>query len=133
MARSLLSPTPTTHLTGRTDRWSSESTGPNSVPVQLKSPSTRPRTATPNWSRCTRGTTTADLLYRDQIQEEGNGLLSKSLAGHQDEYPDVRIHRVVTEERPAKRLLHASETAQLVVLGSHGRGGFPGMTLGSVS
>lgn len=73
------------------------------------------------------------LLYSSEIQEEGNGLLSENLAGYADDYPDVRVRHVVTEQRPAQRILHAAETAQLIVLGSHGRGGFAGMTLGSVS
>ena len=59
-------------------------------------------------------------------------VLSERLSGWNDQYPDVTVHRVVVCERPGPRLLERAGEAQLLVLGSHGRGGFPGMLLGSV-
>lgn len=72
-------------------------------------------------------------VAREEMQGEAEALVAQSLAGRAEQYPDVVVERLVEEERPAKLLLKAAESACLVVVGSHGRGGFPGMTLGSVS
>lgn len=67
------------------------------------------------------------------VQSAAEKTLAESLAGWQERYPEVPVHRVVGYEHPARHILERSERAQLVVLGSHGRGGFAGMMLGSVS
>ena len=70
--------------------------------------------------------------WRDR-ESEGQEILAERLAGWQEQYPDVRVKPLVFCDKPSRWLLKESEHAQLVVVGSHGRGGFPGMLLGSVS
>jgi nucleotide-binding universal stress UspA family protein len=67
--------------------------------------------------------------YRDQ----GDEALAERLAGWQEQYPDVPIRRRLLCDTPVRWLLEESQRAQMVVVGSHGRGGFSGMHLGSVS
>ena len=69
----------------------------------------------------------------EDLEKEAEETLGERLAGCQERYPDVSVRRVVSLDKPVHQLLEQSESAQLTVLGSHGRGGFAGMLLGSVS
>lgn len=73
------------------------------------------------------------VLDRADLQRGQELLLAESLAGWQEHYPDVVVTRVVVADRPVAHLLDLAESAQLVVVGSHGRGGFTSMLLGSTS
>lgn len=67
------------------------------------------------------------------VGEDEERLLAEALAGWHDKYPDVVVHRKVVRQVPRKALIDASDGAQLVVVGTRGRGGFTGLLLGSVS
>jgi nucleotide-binding universal stress UspA family protein len=73
-----------------------------------------------------------DLDWSAMVSEEERSL-AESLAGWEERYPDVTVHRVVVCDEPARLLTEKAESAQLVVVGSHGRGGLDRMILGSVS
>jgi nucleotide-binding universal stress UspA family protein len=54
------------------------------------------------------------------------------LAGWQERYPDVQVDRIVVRDKPAQQLVQRSQGAQLVVVGSRGRGEIPQLMVGSV-
>jgi nucleotide-binding universal stress UspA family protein len=87
------------------------------------------------WTPLLAGTPYADKVrvHWDEVEEEQRQLLAQRLAGWQEEYPDVAVDRRVVRERATKALIEASRGAQLVVVGSRGRGGFAGLLLGSTS
>ncbi|TDQ00395.1 universal stress protein [Labedaea rhizosphaerae] len=65
--------------------------------------------------------------------ENAQELISERLAGWREKYPDVVVTTEVRGTGPAEQLVRQSAQAQLVVVGSRGRGGFAGLTLGSTS
>jgi nucleotide-binding universal stress UspA family protein len=67
------------------------------------------------------------------IDEVERRVLSERLAGWSEKYPEVSVTRIVERDRPRDVLLDWSTRAELLVVGSHGRGGFTRMLLGSTS
>ena len=72
-----------------------------------------------------------DMDWR-KYESQGEKALTERLAGWQEQYPNVHVRRRLEWNQPARWLVEESGHAQLVVVGSHGRGGFAGMSLGSV-
>ena len=69
----------------------------------------------------------------DAIEQQARADLAERLAGWCGKYQDVDVRRVLVRDAPARAIVEQSVTAQLVVVGSHGRGGLGGLLLGSVS
>ena len=67
------------------------------------------------------------------IERNEQVVLSERLAGWSEKYPDVPVTKVVERGSAADELVERSKRAQLVVVGSRGRGNFIGLVLGSVS
>ncbi|MFF3567750.1 universal stress protein [Nocardia jiangxiensis] len=69
----------------------------------------------------------------ESAKQSEDAALAESLAGWGEQYPDVTVRRILVRDAPARALLTESDSAQLLVAGSHGRGGFTGLLLGSTS
>lgn len=74
------------------------------------------------------------VSFADETEglDERRRLLSETVAGWAEKYPDVEITRDVLRGHPVEELALASVDAVAVVVGRHGRGGYTGMRLGSV-
>lgn len=68
-----------------------------------------------------------------KYEDQGHEILGERLAGWQEHYPEVTVHRRIVCDKPARWLIDESRHSQLVVVGSRGRGGISSMLLGSVS
>ena len=72
-------------------------------------------------------------LDPEPIQEVARGLLEGLVAEARDLAPDVDVRGELVEGAPAQALLDHARTADLLVVGSRGIGGFKSLLLGSVS
>ncbi len=68
-----------------------------------------------------------------EVEAEEARVLTDALAGWHGKYPDVVVRRELPRAHTRPALIEAAARAQLVVVGSRGRGGFSGLLLGSVS
>ncbi|GAB2838913.1 universal stress protein [Actinocorallia aurea] len=73
------------------------------------------------------------VVFDPELVAEEEGLvLAEALAGWTGRYPDVEVTPEVVRGRAVRALAGASAKADVLVVGSRGRGGFPGLVLGSV-
>jgi nucleotide-binding universal stress UspA family protein len=81
------------------------------------------------------GSWTAQLtsLDWDQLHAQEETQLTERIAPWREKFPEVEARTVVVRGRPAQALLEQATDAQLIVVGSRGRGAFTGLGLGSVS
>jgi nucleotide-binding universal stress UspA family protein len=84
-------------------------------------------TAETAWQR---GLTATNLASIEAAEQR---LLAEQVAEHSVAYPDVPVQQLLARDRPARTLVKHSANAQLVVVGTRGRGGFRGLLLGSTS
>ncbi|GAA0222824.1 universal stress protein [Cryptosporangium japonicum] len=68
-----------------------------------------------------------------EARDHADVLVTRQVSEWRTKYPGVQVRTVMEREQPARMLLSLSSDAGLVVVGSHGRGGFAGMVLGSVA
>jgi nucleotide-binding universal stress UspA family protein len=69
----------------------------------------------------------------DFLQAEAEREFAERVGVWQAKFPSVEIRPLVVRDRPGRALLKHAAGAQLVVVGSRGRGTFTGLSLGSVS
>jgi nucleotide-binding universal stress UspA family protein len=86
--------------------------------------------------------TTPSLTYADgasmlqfdtqKVEDEARLLVAESVAGAAADHPDVHWTTELVRGSAAQALVRQADSADLVVVGSRGRGGFTGLLLGSV-
>ncbi len=69
----------------------------------------------------------------DQVEAEEARLLSEALAGCRERHPDVEVREELVHGPARAVLVERSAQAQVLVVGTRGRGGIRGLLLGSVS
>ncbi len=72
-----------------------------------------------------------DSPDEESVRKAVRELVNKAATEAGESVPDVTV--TVTTGNPAEELIRASRDADIVVVGSHGRGGFASLLLGSVS
>jgi nucleotide-binding universal stress UspA family protein len=88
---------------------------------------------TPYFDAPGKGAPIPGRVLATEFRGEELKVLADALSIWQQKFPAVHVHQVVVHAQPAGALVAASAGAELLVVGSRGRGGFRSLLLGSVS
>lgn len=69
----------------------------------------------------------------DRLIQEGTDKLEAARLALKEKHPDLDVRWTLFDGQPAEVLVRASDTCDILVIGSRGRGGFAGLLLGSTS
>ena len=75
----------------------------------------------------------SDVEVHEHVEAAARDVLTASVDRARSADPELEIVGELVEGRAASSLLEAARDADLLVVGSRGRGGFAGLLLGSVS
>jgi nucleotide-binding universal stress UspA family protein len=78
-------------------------------------------------------TSEPEVIHRGDVDPEEAAAVAETLAGFEEECPDVPVERIFMVGHPVPALVKAAHGADLLVVGSRGHGAFTRMLLGSVS
>jgi nucleotide-binding universal stress UspA family protein len=73
------------------------------------------------------------VVDSQEADEQERTVVAETLAGYAAEFPTVDVRRHVVRGHPVAELVRQSEDADLLVVGTRGRGAVKGLVLGSVS
>jgi nucleotide-binding universal stress UspA family protein len=71
--------------------------------------------------------------YAEAVRQQAESIVEEAVTLAREVAPSLDVRGTAVHGEPSRVLVEASEGADLVVVGSRGRGGFAGMLLGSVS
>jgi nucleotide-binding universal stress UspA family protein len=86
-----------------------------------------------HWAQLPPASVAADEQIRKQLQADLDELVTAALAGHGGPAGRLEVRSSVVEGPAAEVLVERSTTADLLVVGSRGRGALRGLLLGSVA
>jgi len=75
----------------------------------------------------------AEVRFPFDVEDAARQLINRELGVVRPEADGIAVSRTVVDSAPARGLLEQSQGALMLVVGSRGLGGFPGLAMGSVA